>query len=192
MSRKIPNAHWQLSVKKMTKRLFNIVELPYVHALMAVLGIVVVTENQSPAYFLAEAMYFETWEEPYFSPSRQAIAAVILNRTKDPRWPNHVEFVVKEAKPGQSCSFSYRCDGYPNNPWLDGQDRWLRWLMIRSEANLYFFAHHYLGVTIDPTAGALYYKRQGQESGWLSLRVAERRVIQVPGSFGTFEFYWDG
>ena len=52
---------------------------------------------------LAEAVYFEAGNTPE---AFQAVAHVVVNRARDPRFPRSVCGVVREG-----CQFSYRCEG---------------------------------------------------------------------------------
>ncbi len=59
---------------------------------------------------LATALYFEARSES--EKGQMAVAKVILNRVKDPRFPNTICGVVYQgAEKRNSCQFSFACDG---------------------------------------------------------------------------------
>ena len=57
---------------------------------------------------LAEAVYFESRNEPI--PGQRAVAHVIVNRTKNSKFPGTICGVVNQ-KHNHTCQFSYKCDG---------------------------------------------------------------------------------
>ncbi len=62
---------------------------------------------------LATALYFEARSEGELG--QMAVAKVILNRVKDPRFPNTICGVVYQgAERRNSCQFSFACDGKPD------------------------------------------------------------------------------
>ncbi len=64
---------------------------------------------------LAKAIYFEARSESM--QGKLAVAKVILNRVRDPRFPNSVCGVVYQgAERRNSCQFSFACDGKPDYP----------------------------------------------------------------------------
>ncbi|WP_068318372.1 cell wall hydrolase [Polycladidibacter hongkongensis] len=61
---------------------------------------------------LAEAVYFEARSEP--RDGQIAVAQVVLNRVKNPTYPNSICKVVYQNKNRlNACQFSFACDGYP-------------------------------------------------------------------------------
>jgi spore germination cell wall hydrolase CwlJ-like protein len=61
---------------------------------------------------LAHAVYFEARSES--EKGQMAVAKVILNRTKSPRYPKTICGVVYEGQHHRnSCQFSFACDGQP-------------------------------------------------------------------------------
>jgi spore germination cell wall hydrolase CwlJ-like protein len=59
---------------------------------------------------LAEAVYFEARSEPY--KGQVAVAQVVLNRVRNPAYPNSVCGVVYQNKTmSNACQFSFACDG---------------------------------------------------------------------------------
>ncbi len=64
---------------------------------------------------LAKALYFEARGEGI--KGQLAVAQVILNRVRDPRFPNTVCGVVYQgAERRNACQFSFACDGKPDYP----------------------------------------------------------------------------
>ncbi len=63
---------------------------------------------------LAMTVYYEARAEPVMG--QYAVAEVVMNRKRDPRFPDTVCGVVKHRYPGQVCQFSFWCDGKPENP----------------------------------------------------------------------------
>lgn len=67
------------------------------------------------AYCLAQAIYFEAKGEPIIG--QLAVGHVVLNRSKDSRFPTSICGVVQQTRHG--CQFSWYCDGktdvLPNN-----------------------------------------------------------------------------
>ncbi len=73
---------------------------------------------------LAEAIYFESRAEP--RNGQIAVAEVVMNRVRSPRFPNTVCGVVYQGASRKSCQFSWACDGAPDRPhgraWVQAQD----------------------------------------------------------------------
>ena len=69
---------------------------------------------------LAEAIYFEARNQPLLG--QIAVAVVIKNRMKDPRWPSTACGVVHDGRYWKGnpvrdrCAFSYWCDGKSERP----------------------------------------------------------------------------
>ena len=63
---------------------------------------------------LARAVYFEARSESELG--QLAVAKVILNRVKDPNYPNTICGVVYQGSNRRnSCQFSFACDGLPDD-----------------------------------------------------------------------------
>jgi spore germination cell wall hydrolase CwlJ-like protein len=63
---------------------------------------------------LARAVYFEARSETELG--QLAVAKVILNRVKDPNYPNTICGVVYQGSSSRnSCQFSFACDGLPDD-----------------------------------------------------------------------------
>jgi len=65
---------------------------------------------------LAQAVYFESRGEPLIG--QLGVAQVILNRSKDPRFPSSVCEVVHQrgTKSASGCQFAFACDGRSDQP----------------------------------------------------------------------------
>ena len=88
---------------------------------------------------LAEAVYFEA--RGTGAQGEAAVAHVVLNRTRSPKFPGSVCAVV-----GQGCQFSYRCDGR-SDALSDPNGR----------ARAYRVAEAVLAGDADTTGGALFF-----------------------------------
>jgi spore germination cell wall hydrolase CwlJ-like protein len=64
--------------------------------------------DQKELRCLAEAIYFESKNESL--KGQMAVAHVIVNRTKDPKFPSTICRVVNQ-KNNSTCQFSYKCEG---------------------------------------------------------------------------------
>lgn len=62
---------------------------------------------------LREAIYYEA--AALDLTGGRAVANVIMNRAKDPRFPNTICGVVAQGEARGACQFSYRCDGRAEN-----------------------------------------------------------------------------
>ena len=79
----------------------------------------------SASMCLAMAIYFESAVEPSYN-AGLAVAEVILNRVKHPKFEDTICGVVTEDwGPGKyDCQFSFYCDGKPERPYQG--ERWER------------------------------------------------------------------
>ncbi len=109
---------------------------------------------------LAEAIYFEAGGT---AEARAAVAHVILNRARDPRFPKSVCGVVRDG-----CQFSYRCAGKS----LALNDRKKREGAHRTAAAV-------LNGTPDTTNGALFFHSARAKAGWFASR---KRVGEIGGN----------
>lgn len=113
---------------------------------------------------LAEAVYFEA--RGTSDTGQKAVAHVVVNRAKSPKFPNSVCGVVADR-----CQFSYKCDGRPDvlaNP----GDR----------QRAMDLARQVLGGASDITQGALFFHSASAEPGWFKTR-------PKVGAFGGNIFY---
>jgi spore germination cell wall hydrolase CwlJ-like protein len=83
-------------------------------------------QAQSPEALrcLAEAVYFESRAEP--RNGQIAVAEVVMNRVRSPRFPKTVCAVVYQGANQRVCQFSWACDGKADRPhgraWTNAQD----------------------------------------------------------------------
>jgi N-acetylmuramoyl-L-alanine amidase len=109
---------------------------------------------------LAEAVYFEAGNTPE---AFQAVAHVVVNRARDPRFPRTVCGVVREG-----CQFSYRCEGKS----LALRDRARREKAER-------VAETVLTGAPDITRGALFFHSARANPGWFNTRP---RIGEIGGN----------
>lgn len=64
--------------------------------------------SQAEFECLREAIYFEASASD--SNGQHAVADVIINRSRDPRFPNTICGVISQGQDRGRCQFSYRCD----------------------------------------------------------------------------------
>jgi len=113
---------------------------------------------------LALAVYHEARSEG--PAGRRAVAHVVLNRTRDPRFPADVCGVVTQSG-GGGCQFSWSCDGRSDAPTNAGAFRAAARTAARTMA----------GTAADPTGGALYFvSTRIARPGW-TRRLAQTTVI---------------
>ena len=113
-------------------------------------------ESDTALTCLALNVYHEARGEP--QDGQLAVAKVVMNRVRDPRFPDDVCGVVKEGgtrAPG-GCQFSWWCDGLSDRPRETAA--WEQSLRL-AEAVL-------AGKFGDPTGGALWYHADHVEPGW--------------------------
>lgn len=120
--------------------------------------------NSADLACLAEAIYFEA--RGTGAVGTEAVAHVVVNRAKSPKFPNSVCGVV-----GDRCQFSYRCDGQPDNL-ANAADR----------AQAFRTAETVLAGAPDITRGALFFHAARMDPGWFNSRA---RV----GTYGGNVFY---
>ncbi len=101
---------------------------------------------------LAEAVYFEA--RGTGTAGEAAVAHVVVNRAKSPKFPATVCGVVADG-----CQFSYRCDGRPDV--LADQ---------KQRARAYRTAETVLAGDADPTDGALFFHSARAKPGWFAKR----------------------
>lgn len=112
---------------------------------------------------LAEAIYFEANGES--EAGQRAVAAVILNRTADPRYPKTICGVVYQGAQRSGCQFSFACDGINQTPAGPG---WNRARRIADQA--------LAGAFRDPTHGATHFHATYVAPGWAN-RLIETAAI---------------
>lgn len=119
--------------------------------------------SESDLACLSEAVYFEAGNS---AQGKRAVAHVVVNRARDPRFPGSVCGVVRDG-----CQFSYRCERKS----LALSDAERRAAARRA-------AEAALAGAEDPTGGALFFHSARVAPGWFKTR---RRV----GEFGGNVFY---
>lgn len=105
---------------------------------------------------LALNVYFEARSEPEIG--QVAVAAVTLNRVRDPAFPDTICAVVKQGEEygRHRCQFSWWCDGRDDTP--RNPSAWQRARLIASLA---------LSRALeDPTSGALWYHADHVQPSW--------------------------
>lgn len=129
-------------------------------------------------FCLALNDYYEARGEPLVS--RLAVAKVVMNRTRDRRFPRDVCSVVKESRvtadDTRACQFSWQCEGGNRVP--EEENAWRHSLLLAA-------AVLYGGDSVeDPTGGALWFHSASIQPAW-----AEK--WQKVGVMGRHAFYVD-
>lgn len=117
---------------------------------------------------LAEAVYFESKNEP--KRGQRAVAHVIVNRTKNERFPSTVCGVINQRY-RHTCQFSYKCDGKKDIP-KNNED----YLLARE------IAEDVLEGDRDNTAGALYFHNNTVRPIWA-------KKSRMTAEIGNHKFY---
>jgi spore germination cell wall hydrolase CwlJ-like protein len=102
---------------------------------------------------LVQAVYFEAGQE--IPEGQRAVAEVILNRVRDPRFPKTVCAVIHDSNP-KGCQFSWWCDGKSDA--TPDVDRWA----TSKQAVIDVLD----GAYPDPTKGALFYHARFVKPRW--------------------------
>jgi spore germination cell wall hydrolase CwlJ-like protein len=103
---------------------------------------------------LARAIYFEARSESELG--QRAVAQVIINRSKDPAYPNTVCGVIYQgAERPNSCQFSFACDGLSDEPktrkqWATAQKIAKQALAGKNEMTIVAAATHYHADYVTP------------------------------------------
>ncbi len=124
-----------------------------------------VTFEASAFECLREAIYFEAAASK--PKGQHAVADVIINRKRDPRFPSTVCGVITDR-----CQFSYRCDGIPET--FPDRIKYRNATAIAREA--------LAKPDEDITKGALYFHAARMAPGWFG-------TLTRTGSFGGNIFY---
>lgn len=138
-------------------------------------------EQYPEHYCLAQNIYFEARGSNLAD--RAGVANVVMNRTKDRRYPATICEVVRQGEQDANgnmvrnrCQFSWYCDGKSDEPanldlWIDAQ--MLAWEMIEN--------NKYRGLT----EGATHYHANYVSPSWA-------RDLQLVGRIGAHIFYrWE-
>lgn len=140
----------------------------------AVAGIAAMPGTESRAAdlrCLAQAVYFEARGEP--RAGQFAVAAVVLNRVADRRYPNEICRVVFQGESRRhACQFSFACDGLSDRP-VPGH-AWQRAQRIADQAMAGFLADH--------TGRATHYHATSVWPDWAD-------VLTHTASIGNHRFY---
>lgn len=72
------------------------------------------SHNQNDTDCLTQAVYYEARGEG--TEGMRAVAQVILNRTRNPNYPNSICAVVYQGANQHGCQFSFACDGASDKP----------------------------------------------------------------------------
>lgn len=108
---------------------------------------------------MASALFFESRGETV--EGQIAVAHVILNRVKDPRYPNNVCDVIYQARKKNGkilkhkCQFSFYCDGHPEKVSDQKAFFWAKAIATAVMAGL-----------PDPTNGATHYHTKAVNPDW--------------------------
>jgi len=105
---------------------------------------------------LAQAVYFEARGEPF--EGQLAVANVVLNRVKNPRYPADVCGVIFQGESKRHrCQFSFACDGKPDRPAKTNDTAWRRAVDLArlmnagSMRDLTDQSTHYHATSVSPT-----------------------------------------
>ena len=126
---------------------------------------------------LAEAIYFEARDQPLRG--QLAVAVVIKNRMKDPRWPSTVCGVVHDGRYWRGnpvrnrCAFSYWCDGKSERP--REPEAWTTALSIAKQVLT-------VDLTIEGLEAATHYHTLSVTPKW-------SRSLDHCGTIGEHKFY---
>lgn len=117
---------------------------------------------------LALNIYFEARGEPI--EGKQAVAHVVLNRVRDPKFPATICQVVRQGgeEIRHRCQFSWWCDGRSDRP--ADPAAW--------DESRFIAAQILEGVTRDPTDGALWYHADWLTPDWVVDMTEGRRIGQ--------------
>lgn len=121
------------------------------------------------AVCIALAVYFEARGEPDIG--QRAVAAVVMNRARDPRWPDDPCEVVWQRNE-RGCQFSWVCIRRSHEP--QDMRAWARAMAIGEAA--------VRGRLQDPTNGAVFFHADSVNPYWST---AFRMVVQ----YGAHRFY---
>ena len=113
------------------------------------------SETAADIECLALTVYFEARGEPELG--KYAVAHVVMNRSRDPHFPQHICDVVREQRViDGSCQFTWSCDGLSDVP-----TEVLAWQDAEAIAHAV-----YDGKSDDPTAGALWFHADYVSPAW--------------------------
>ena len=131
-------------------------------------------ENTFPQeHCLALNIYYEARGSNFAD--KAAVADVVFNRVKDPRWPNTICEVVQDGyvKGRKDCQFSWYCDGKADIP--KDKDAWLEAMSIAWSMSKW-------GKFIGISGGATNYHATYVNPSWA-------KKIEYLGQIGAHKFY---
>lgn len=135
------------------------------------------SEEYPEGYCLAQNIYFEARGSSFAD--QIAVADVVINRTKDNRYPNTICKVVKQARLWKGnpirnqCQYSWFCDGESDKP-TDKQ----AWINAQYIAYKMLEHNEFLGIT----EGATHYHATYVHPYWV-------KDFQLIGQIGSHIFY---
>lgn len=115
-------------------------------------------EKSDDIYWLALGIYHEARGEA--TAGQVAVGLVIMNRTKDPHWPDTVEGVITQnyVRGSKKCAFAFYCDGVVDTPY--DKTTWAKTLLLAEQIysgkydGLIEGANHYYADWIDEPSWA--------------------------------------
>lgn len=126
--------------------------------------------SQDEFQCLREAIYFEARASD--TNGQHAVADVIKNRARDPRFPNTICGVISEGQARGACQFSYRCDSRSEKFYDDIKYANATKVAINAMEN----------PEEDITKGSLYFHAARMAPGWFGTLIRT-------GNFGGNIFY---
>jgi spore germination cell wall hydrolase CwlJ-like protein len=125
---------------------------------------------------LADTMYWEGRNQDL--EAMAAIGHVVMNRVKDPEFPNTACAVVHQGTGKiHECQFSYYCDGKSDEPDLDNDAELQAWDMANILAELILIGEHQ-----DNTNGGTFYHATYVDPDW-----SEKFILVA--AYGDHVFY---
>lgn len=126
------------------------------------------TSVDSEVYCLALNIYFEARNEP--EEGKRAVGHVVMNRVAHPRFPTSVCKVVRQGGEirRNRCQFSWWCDGRSDRP--RNREAWSESVHLAYQV--------YVGHSVDPTKGALWYHADYVNPSWGKVFKPTRKIGQ--------------
>ena len=121
-------------------------------------------KGSNDARCLALTLYWEARAEG--RKAMEAVAWVVLNRRKNPNFPDTICQVVREGGESPPCQFSYWCDGEPDTP--QNEDAWKQAKEVA--------ARMLTQPPPDPTGGALFFHSVELRPPWTKKR---KRTVEI-------------
>ncbi len=126
------------------------------------------TKLDSEVYCLALNIYFEARNES--EEGKRAVGHVVMNRVAHPRFPKSVCKVVRQGGEirRNRCQFSWWCDGRSDRP--RNREAWSESVHLAYQV--------YVGHSVDPTRGALWYHADYVKPSWGKVFKPVRKIGQ--------------